>query len=79
MCLLLVRAQEDATNSYLRTLKASGLWGVMCGAEAYDQIRSLSGFDLRTWIERNVQWETDLDGAAAEHLRDNSLMAYLEW
>jgi hypothetical protein len=79
VCLLLVRADEDANNNYLRTLKSSGLWGVMCGTEAYDQIRSLSGFDLRAWIEGNVQWEQDLDDATVQHLRDKSLFMYLEW
>jgi hypothetical protein len=78
-CLLLVRAPEDENNSYLRTLKASGLWSVLCGDDAYDQIGALSGFDLRGWIQKNVAWERDLDAPTVQHLRAQALLTYLEW
>lgn len=78
-CLLLVRAEEDRNNNYLRTLKTSGLWEVRCGAEAYEEIRKLTGFDLRAWISANVDWERDLDPSAAEYLREKNLLSYLQW
>ncbi len=74
-----MRTPEDANNSYLRTLKASGLWSVLCGDEAYDQLGALSGFDLHGWIRANVAWERDLDGEAVRHLRAQALLTYLDW
>ncbi|MBK8254736.1 MAG: hypothetical protein IPK82_19005 [Polyangiaceae bacterium] len=78
-CLLLVRSTEDSNNSYLKTLKNSGLWRVSCGTEAYEQIGLLSGFNLRAWVEANVEWTEDLNDATVRHLRDESLLTYLDW
>lgn len=77
--LLLVRAPEDANNHYFRTLKASGVWEAYCGADAYAQIRALTGFDIASWIARGIDWSADLSAPFREHLQQNRLDAYLAW
>jgi hypothetical protein len=77
--LLLVRAPEDANNNYFRTLKASGVWEAFCGADAYAQIQSLTGFDIAIWIAQNISWKTDLSEPCLEHFQRNRLDAYLTW
>ncbi len=44
-CLLFVRAEEN--NSYFNTLKNSGIWEAYCGNEAYEKIKTHSGYDLK--------------------------------
>jgi hypothetical protein len=77
--LLLVRAPEDATNNYFKTLKSSGVWEAFCGADAYAQIQSLTGFDIAAWIAQNISWKTDLSGSCMEHFQRTHLDAYLTW
>lgn len=78
-CLLFVRSSEERNNHYLQTLKKSGLWTVFCGKETYEQINQITGFDLASWLARNVDWEADFDKKMFKHLKDNSLIQYLEW
>lgn len=78
-CILLVRAPEDRNNNYFRTLRDSGVWEAHCGAEAYARIRDLTGFDLQTWISKNVDWKGDLTSETLKHFEDNNLMSYLDW
>lgn len=78
-CLLFVRSAEERNNHYLQTLKRSGLWSVHCGRETYDQIRKFTGFDLATWLKKNVAWEKDFDTKMYNHLKQNNLIQYLEW
>ena len=56
-CLLFVRAEEN--NSYFNTLKNSGIWEAYCGSEAYVKIREYSGYDLKSWIDTNMDWAND--------------------
>ncbi len=78
-CILLVRAPEDQNNNYFRTLRDSGVWEAHCGAEAYARIRDLTGFDLQSWISKNVDWKGDLAPETLKHFVDNDLMSYLDW
>lgn len=78
-CLLFVRSAEERNNHYLQTLKRSGLWGVYCGQETYGQIKKFTGFDLTTWLKKNVAWEKDFDAKMYNHLKQNNLIQYLEW
>lgn len=78
-CLLFVRSAEERNNHYLQTLKRSGLWSVHCGRETYDQIKKFTGFDLATWLKKNVVWEKDFDTKMYSHLKQNNLIQYLEW
>jgi len=76
-CLLFVRADEN--NSYFNTLKNSGIWDAFCGNEAYQKIREYSGYDLKGWIETNMDWTNDFMPETVVHLEENKLLQYLLW
>ena len=76
---LLVRAAEDSNNHYFRTLRDSGVWEAYCGAEAYAQIGTFTGFDIQLWNNDNLDWPRDLAPATLTHFRDSNLLPYLEW
>lgn len=76
-CLLFVRSEEN--NSYFHTLQNSGIWDTYCGNEAYDKIKDYSGYDLKNWIDNNIDWEADFNEDTVDHLRDNNLLQYLVW
>lgn len=76
-CLLFVRSEEN--NSYFNILKNSGIWEAYCGSEAYQKIAEYSGYDLKHWIETNINWERDFNPETSQHLTDNDLMQYLIW
>lgn len=77
--LLMVRQKEDANNQYFLRLKNSGLWNVTCYKETYKKIEFFTGFDLKNWIDKNIDWEKDLAPSTTEHLKNNNLLKYLEW
>ncbi len=76
-CLLFVRAEEN--NSYFNTLKNSGLWEAYCGSEAYEKIKTHSGYDLKLWTDTNIDWANDFNIETINHLTDNDLLQYLIW
>lgn len=78
-CLLFVRADEDSNNQYFSTLKNSGVWEATCGDRTYDRILEFSGFNLKTWIATNIDWQDDLLPSTVAHLRTNGLLKYLLW
>ena len=76
-CLLFVRAEEN--NSYFNTLKNSGIWETYCGNEAYQRIHEFSGYDLKTWINTNMNWSADFMPETIAHLEAQTLLQYLIW
>lgn len=76
---LLVRASEDQNNHYFKTLRDSSVWEAYCGTDAYDQIKTFTGFDLKAWIEKNIDWMGDFTRPMTEHLKANNLHGYLNW
>ncbi|MDR3328590.1 MAG: hypothetical protein LBS63_00585 [Prevotellaceae bacterium] len=76
-CLLFVRSEEN--NSYFNTLKNSRIWEAYCGNEAYQKINDYSGYDLKRWIETNIDWKNDFNTETINHLTDNNLLQYLLW
>lgn len=78
-CLLLVRSPEDQNNHYFQTLKNSGIWSAFCGDESYRQIQEFTGFDLKSWIDVNINWEDDLSDATVSHLKKSDLLKYVVW
>ncbi|HPW65930.1 MAG TPA: hypothetical protein PLS84_02480 [Salinivirgaceae bacterium] len=76
-CMIFVRSDEN--NHYFQTLKNSGIWDAFSGAEAYNQINLFSGFDIKSWIERNVDWENDFKKETMQFLKQNNLDQYLIW
>lgn len=78
-CILVIRAAEGEGNNYLKVLKSSGLWKVYCGADAYAYMQTVTGFDLATWIRNNVDFKSDMETSAYNHLADSELIKYLVW
>jgi hypothetical protein len=76
-CLLFVRAEEN--NSYFNTLKNSGIWEAYCGNEAYQKIREYSGYDLKSWIESNMDWVNDFNPETVTYFKEQNLLQYLLW
>jgi hypothetical protein len=75
--LIFVRSAEN--NNYFNTLKNSGIWNAFSGAETYLEIQKYSGYDIRNWINENINWEEDLEANFVKHLRKNDLLQYLTW
>lgn len=77
--LLFVRQIEEENNHYLTTLSNSKYWNVYCASNAYNKIHELSGFDLKEWIENNIDWVNDITVEFKDHLVKNNLLGYLSW
>ena len=76
-CLLFVRAEEN--NSYFNTLKNSGIWEAYCGSGAYLKIKEYSGYDLKSWIDSNMDWANDFKPETIAHFQEQNLLQYLLW
>lgn len=76
-CLIFVRSTEN--NHYLNTLQNSHLWQTYCGHETYDQIKHFTGFDIRQWIENNIDWMNDFSNEMKNTVIKNELQEYLVW
>lgn len=77
--LLFVRQNEDENNHYLITLKNSPYWDVYCGNDGYAAMKEFTGFDMRTWLDQNADWEGDISPEFRRHLKENDLLKYLTW
>lgn len=77
--ILFVRQQEDDNNHYLQTLKNSPYWDVYCANDGYAAMKRFTGFDMREWLDNNVDWENDISSELREHLEKNDLLRYLTW
>ncbi|MGV8017839.1 MAG: hypothetical protein AB2L26_06580 [Ignavibacteria bacterium] len=76
-CLLFVR--NDENNSYFNTLKNSGIWDAYCGGDAYKKINEFSGYNLKKWIDTNVDWTNDFKPETTTHFEEQKLLQYLLW
>lgn len=76
-CLIFVRAEEN--NSYFNTLKNSNIWGAYCGQDAYQKIKEYSGYNLKRWIDKNIDWPNDFLPETTTYLAENNLLQYLLW
>jgi hypothetical protein len=76
-CLLFVRSNEN--NHYFETLKNSGVWSAYSSDATYQQINYFTGFNLKEWIEKNVNWEFDFKNETYKFLLVNELTQYLIW
>lgn len=77
--LIFVRQDEDENNHYLQLLKNSHYWNVFCAEDCYEKMKSFTGFDIRTWLNDNVDWEHDISDELKKHLENNDLLRYLTW
>lgn len=78
-CLIFVRQNEEENNHYLQTLKHSEIWDVYCSDATYEKIFSITGVDLKTWMNENMNWDQDISKEFKKYLIDNKLMQYLTW
>lgn len=77
--LMMVRSSEDENNHYLQTLKRSDLWDVTCSDETYVSLGNIVGFNLKNWIEINIDWENDLNKATIDDFSRDDLLKYFKW
>lgn len=77
--LLFVRQNEDENNHYLLTLKNSPYWNVYCADKGYTVMKEFTGFDMRKWLDENVDWTNDISEEFRKHLQKNDLIKYLTW
>lgn len=77
--LLFVRQNEDENKHYLLTLKNSPYWDVYCADEGYTAMKEFTGFDMRKWLDENVDWTNDISEEFRKHLQENDLIKYLTW
>lgn len=77
--ILFVRQEEGQNNHYLQTLKNSPYWSCYCASDCYSKIAEFTGFNLRTWLDNNVDWKNDISSEFRKHLEDNELIGYLTW
>jgi succinate dehydrogenase flavin-adding protein (antitoxin of CptAB toxin-antitoxin module) len=75
----LIFVRSDDNNNYFNTLKNSGIWSAFSGSDTYDQLMKFSGYDLRSWINSNIDWKHDLDANFVKYLEKNGLTQYLTW
>jgi hypothetical protein len=79
ICYLFVRSKEEENNQYFRQLKDSSVWTAYCGEKTYEEIKIFTGFDLKKWIEKNIDWKNDLQKETVKQLERNNLLKYLVW
>lgn len=77
--LIFVRQKEEENNHYFQTLKHSGLWDVYCAEDTYDKIKEFTGFDIKHWMNINMNWESDISEEFYQYLKENDLLKYLTW
>lgn len=77
--ILFVRQAEDENNHYLQTLKNSPYWEVYCADDGYAAMKAFTGFDMRKWLDENVDWKNDISAELKQHLERNDLLKYLTW
>ena len=76
-CMIFVRSNDN--NNYFNTLKNSGVWEAYSGVEAYNKIFEFSGFNLKAWIDENINWANDFDLETANYFNEKKLTNYLIW
>jgi|ERR1700733_1274848 len=77
--LLLVRQEQN--NNYLSVLRRAGLWSVLTGGAAYDQISEITGADMQQVRRDTISWSADLSPDFYRYLRSqpSDLTSYLAW
>jgi len=75
--LIFVRSAEN--NNYFNTLQNSGIWNAFSGEDTYGELHKYSGYDIRNWINENINWTEDLNDDFVTHLEENDLLQYLTW
>ncbi|HCM89234.1 MULTISPECIES: hypothetical protein [Vagococcus] len=77
--MLFVRQKREDNNHYLQTIENSGYWKVYCADEAYTKISEFTGFDLKKWMDINMDWENDISNDFKNFLINGDMIKYLTW
>lgn len=77
--LIFVRQPEEENNNYLQLLKNSPNWAVYCADEAYNAIYNFTGYNLKQWMEINMDWTNDISEDFKKYLIQHDLLKYLTW
>lgn len=77
--LIFVRQPEEENNHYLQVLKNSPYWTVYCADEAYNAIYRFTGYNLKQWMEINMDWINDISEEFKKYLIQHDLLKYLTW
>jgi len=78
-CYLFVRSKEEENNQYFRQLRDSSVWTAYCGEKTYEEIKTFTGFDLKSWIQKNIDWNKDLQKETVKQFERTDLLKYLKW
>ena len=46
---------------------------------AMKKIAEFTGFNLRAWMDENIDWYNDISSDLKHHLEENNLVEYLTW
>lgn len=74
--LIFVRQKEEENNHYLQTLKNSPYWEVFCADAAYEKINEFTGFDLKGWMNENMDWQNDISTQFKGYLNEHHIIKY---
>ena len=77
--ILFVRQEESQNNHYFQSLKKSSYWECFCANSCYEKIAEFTGFNLRAWMDENIDWYNDISSDLKHHLEENNLVEYLTW
>lgn len=50
-----------------------------CADDGYAAMKAFTGFDMRKWLDDNVDWQNDISDEFKQHLQQNNLLKYLTW
>ena len=75
--LYILMRQGRENNPYLMHLEPN--WTVLCGNDAYAEIKRVTHVDLQGWIKKHVRFKEHLDRSFYKHLEKESLVKYLSW
>jgi hypothetical protein len=78
-CFLFVRSEEEENNQYFKQLRDSSVWTAYCGEKTYSEIYNFTGFNLKNWINKNINWMEDLQKETVSHFKHDDLLKYLTW
>lgn len=67
----------EVQDGYLHHL--ADYWDVKQGDAAYKKIKELTGFNLRTWIDENVNFKKHLSKSLYYNIKEKNLEKYLQW
>jgi len=78
--LKLVIRQND-NNNYLSKIENSGVWGVVTGRKSYAYLSKISGCDILSFVNNEVNFEADMDSAIYQDLgsKVKNRDRYLDW